>query len=172
MQRWTYRIFIFFLCTAALSAFLCAQTERVITIRMIDGRTGKLVAISNYLVRVDHEQTVHANWVTQNEDGSGKLTLPRKASLLSIQGTYESAEQIYLNCDVAGDKNKHGDHWYDIATILSTGVSTPNGCAKPHDAAKLSTDARQMMVAKPGEFVFFVRKRNMLEQTQEDFADR
>jgi hypothetical protein len=29
-----------------------------------------------------------------------------------------------------------------------------------------------MMAAQPGEFVFFVRKRNMLEQAKDDFADR
>jgi len=172
MQRWITLTFILFLCVVALTASLYAQTERTITVRMLDGRTGKLIAASNYQVRIDHNQTVHVNWVTQNEDGSSKLTLPLKASLLSIQGTYDSAEQIYLSCDTTGDKNKQGDHWYDVATILSTGVAAPNSCIKFHEAAKLSMDAKQRMVAKPGEFVFFVRKRNMFEQAQEDFTDR
>jgi hypothetical protein len=172
MQRWISRFSFCLLSIATYSVLLSAQTERTITIRMLDGRTGKPVAASNFQVRIDHNQTIHANWVTQNEDGSTKLTLPRTAILFTIQGTFDSAEQLYLNCDVAGAKEKQGDRWYEVATILSSGVAAPNGCAKPHDAAKLSPEAKQMMVAKPGEFVFFVRKRNMLEQAQEDFTDR
>jgi hypothetical protein len=133
---------------------------------MLDSKTGKLIVASNYLVRINHDQTVHANWVAQNDDGSGKLTLPRTAALLSIQGTYDTAEQIYLNCDAAGEKDKTGDHWYDLATILATGIAAPNGCVKPREAAKLK------ITVKPGEFIFFVRKRSMFEQTREDFSDR
>jgi hypothetical protein len=154
------------LCATVLSASLGAQTDRTITIRMIDGRTGKLITASNFLVRIDHDPTIHANWVAQNEDGSGKLTLPRTATLLSIQGTFDSATQIYLNCDAARDKDKIGDHWYDLPTIWDTGVTAPNGCVKPRVATKLK------IAAKPGEFIFYVRKRNVFAQAEEDLADR
>ena len=60
-----------------LCGCLFAQSEKTITIRMLDGKTGKPIEASGFLVRVDHEQTVHADWVVQNEDGTGKLTLPR-----------------------------------------------------------------------------------------------
>jgi hypothetical protein len=172
--RTAFRSLTLLLCAAALCASLSAQTERTITItiRMLDARTGKLIAASNYLVRIDHDQTVHANWVTQNEDGSNKLTLPLPARLLTIQGTYDSATELYLNCDATGDKDKTAGHWYEVEKILTAGVAAPNGCAKPRAAAKLSADTKKMMAAKPGEFVFFVRKRNMLEQAEEDFADR
>jgi hypothetical protein len=133
---------------------------------MLDGKTGKLIVASNYLVRVNHDQTIHANWVAQNEDGSGKLTLPQTAALLTIQGTYDSAEEIYFNCDAAGEKDKISAHWYDLATILATGIAAPDGCVKPREAAKLK------IAAKPSEFIFFVRKKNMFEQVQEDLTDR
>jgi hypothetical protein len=166
-----FRSFLLLLSAVALCGSLCAQSERTITIRMIDGKTGKLIEASNYQVRIDHDQTVHANWVAQNEDGSGKLTLPRTAQLLTIQGTFDSAEQIYLNCDAAGEKGKTA-RWYDIAEILAKGVVAPNECITPRKAVKPKIAAKLKMEAKPGEFIFFVRKRNMLEQAQEEFADR
>jgi hypothetical protein len=171
-SRTAFRSLTLLLCAAALCASLSAQTQRTIIIRMLDGRTGKLIAASNYLVRIDHDQSVHANWVAQSEDGPNKLTMPSTARLLTIQGTYDSAMLLYFNCDAAGDKDKTADHWYEVAKILATGVAAPNACAKPRDAAKLSADAKKMMAAQPGEFVFFVRKRNMLEQAKDDFADR
>jgi hypothetical protein len=166
MQRGTAHFFILMLCATALCGLLRAQTDRAITIRMIDGKTGKLIVASNYLVRIDHIPAVHANWVVQNEDGSGKLTLPRTAALLSIQGTYDKAEELYSNCDAAHDKDKTVDYWYDLATILASGVAAPNNCVKPREADKLK------VAVKPGEFIFYVRKKNMFEQAREDFSDR
>jgi hypothetical protein len=163
--RTAFRSLLLLLCSAALCGSLSGQTK-TITIRMLDGKTGKLIVASNYLVRIDHDQTVHADWVAQNEDNSGKLTLPRTAALLSIQGTYDSAEQVYVNCDAAGEKNKTSAHWYEITAILATGVAALNGCVKPREAEKLK------IAAKPGEFIFYVRKRNMFEQAKDDFSDR
>ncbi len=163
--RTLFRSLTLLLCAAALCASVGAQTA-TITIRMLDGKSGKLISTSNYLVSVDHNPAVHADWVTLNEDGSGKLTVPRTALQLQIQGTYDSAEQIYLSCDAAGEKDKAAAHWYGIAAILATGIVAPNGCVKPREAAKLK------IAAKPGEFIFYVRKRNMLEQAKDDFEDR
>jgi hypothetical protein len=157
---------ILLLCVVALCGSLRAQTGPTIIIRMLDAKTGKQIAASNYLVRIDHDQAIHANWVVQAEDGVSKLTLLRTAALLTMQGTYDSAEQIYLNCDAAGDKDKTSAHWYDVAAILATGVAAPNGCVSSREAAKLK------IAAKPGEFIFFVRKRNIFEQAREDFGDR
>ena len=165
-SRTAFRFLIFLLCIAALCGAIGAQAQRTIVIRMIDGKTGKLIEASNYLVRVDRDQTVHANWVTQNEDGTNKLTLPQTATLLAIQGTYDNSMLLYLNCDSAGEKDKTVDHWYEISAILATGLAAPNACLKPRDAAKFK------IAAKPGEFIFFVRKKNMLEQAKDDFADR
>jgi len=164
--RTAFRSLLFLLCAIALCVSASAQTATTITIRLLDGKTGKLIVASNFLVRIDHDQTVHANWVTQNDDGSNKLTLPKNATLLTFQATYDSAEQIYISCDASAEKNKVGDHWYDVATILSTGIAAPDECVKPREVAKFK------IVVKPGELVFFVRRRTLIEQAREDFSDR
>ena len=174
MLRLTHRAFTLLVCMAAFCGLLCAQTGKTITVRMLNGKTGRLIETSTFLVRVDHEPTVHADWVTPNEDGTGKLTLPRIASLLSIRGTYDSSMTIYVNCDSASEKTNPIDRWYAIAEILSVGVAAPNSCVKPAEDAKFKPLAKLKPVAiptpaaKPGEFVFFVRKQNWREQMRED----
>jgi hypothetical protein len=147
----------------AFCGCLNAQIGKAITIRLLDGKTGKPVEPTNYLVRVDHEQTIHANWVVQNEDGTGTLTVPDAASAFSIQATYNSATDIYVNCDSAIAKTNFAKHWYSISEILTSGVVAANHCRKPKDAAK------DKFAAKPGEFVFFVRKLSAREQFLDDY---
>jgi hypothetical protein len=139
----------------ALCGPMRAQTAITITVRMLDGRTGKLVATTGFMVRVNHEETVNANWVVQNEDGTGTLTVPQAASVLTIQGTYDSSTEVYINCDAASGKANTIDHWYTVSDILATGVVAPNGCGK------------QKAAAKPGEFVFYVRRQNWRELMKE-----
>jgi hypothetical protein len=151
---------------AALCGSLCSQTGKTITVRMLNGRTGKLISPSNYLVRVDHEQTVHANWVVQNEDGTGKLTVPSGATVFTIQATYDGATSYYVGCDAvkdhgASDDGPSLDRWYKTADILVTGVVARNDCAGEKLPEKLQ------VFAKPGEFVFFVRRQNWREQMRE-----
>ena len=143
---------------ASVCGCLLAQSEKTITVRMLDGKTGRLIEASGFQVRVDHEQTFHANWVVQSEDGTGKLIVPKGASLLSIRGTYDNSMQVYVNCDSATEKENPVDRWYAISEILTSGVVAPNACGKPIDAAKLKP------VAKPGEFVFLVRRMTSREQ--------
>jgi hypothetical protein len=151
---------------AAFCGPLCAQTDKTITIRMLDSKTGILIASSDFLVRINHEQTVHGNWVLKNEDGSGKLTLPNVATALSIRATYDSTTMIYVNCDADKDlgSSDHApalDRWYKVSDIVELGVVAPNGCGGKKVSDKLQ------VIAKPGEFVFFVRKLNAKEQFQE-----
>lgn len=172
----THRALALLSCMAALCGSMCAQAGKTITVRILDGKTGKLVETSTFLVRVDHQQTLHADWVAQNEDGTGTLTLPRNATLLAIQGTYDSSEKIYVNCDTAAQKENPVQHWYTISEILATGIIAPNECGKPiftaksKPGAKNKSEAQLAPVAKPGEFVFFVRKRNMREDMQDDYS--
>jgi hypothetical protein len=166
MLRTTHRVFLLFVCIAALCGSSYSQTGKTITVRMLDGRTGKLISPSNFLVRVDHEQTAHANWVVQNEDRTGTLTVPLGAAVLTIQATYDSATSYYLDCDAinghgASDHEPSLDRWYKIADILASGVVARNDCAGKKLPEKLQT------FAKPGEFVFFVRRQNWLEEMQE-----
>jgi hypothetical protein len=133
---------------------------------MLDSRTGVLIASSDYLVRINHEETAHGNWVVKNEDGSGKLTLPGNAAALSVRATYDSNTVMYVNCDAAKDAGSSDrapglDRWYKVSDIVEKGVVAPNGCV-----GKKIPD-RLQVVANPGEFVFFVRKLNAKEQFQQ-----
>ena len=153
------RGFALIFCVAALSGTLFAQTGKTITIRVLNGKTGKPLAAAGFLVRINHEETVHANWSVLNEDGTGKLTLPEGALLLSIHVTYEDTTQTYVNCDSASEKANPVDRWYGIPEILTSGVVVPNGCVKPSAAAKFKP-----IEAKPGEFVVLVRRKSTIEQ--------
>lgn len=158
MLRPTFRGIALLFCLAAVCGCLFAQSEKTITVRILDGKSGRPVEASGFQVRVDHEPSFHADWVVQNEDGTGKLIVPKGASLLSIRGTYDNSMQVYVNCDSAAEKTNPVDRWYAISEILTSGIVAPNGCGKPSNAAKLKP------VAKPGEFVFLVRRMTSREQ--------
>jgi len=135
----------------ALCASLHAQSENTIHIRLLDGKTGLPVKASNYLVRVDHHDTTHNDWVHMNDDGVVIVTLPADAREVAIKATYEMSMETYINCDAAKESDKERDIWYPISQILQLGVVAPNECSQTH------------YTAKPGEFVFFVRKRTWRE---------
>jgi hypothetical protein len=141
---------------------LYAQTQKTVTLRMHYAKSGKLISTTHFLVRINHEKEIHGNWVDLNEDGTGKLSLPAGATDLTVQATYDSAMETFVNCDSAATKGYVMDRWYAVSEILATGVVAPNGCLKPQDAKKLK------FVAKPGEFVFFVRPRSKRELSQDD----
>jgi len=133
---------------AAFSAALPAQTSVTISVRLLDGKTGLPVKASNFVVRVDHHETDHPDWVTVNDDGTVMITVPADAKEISLKATYGMGMDTFINCDAAKESDKERNIWYSIATILSTGIVAPDECAltkyKP----------------KPGEFTFFVRKRS------------
>lgn len=157
MIRPSLRLLVLVAAIATFGISLHSQTGKKITIRMLDAKTGHLIPTDDFLVRVDHEAEVHAhaNWVTQNEDGTGDLTIPGVTVILSIQGKFDSSTAIYINCDTVLDKPNPLMHWYKVADILSTGVVAPNGCSKLKE------------IAKPGEFVFFVRRPTWRDQYQD-----
>jgi hypothetical protein len=147
-----FRAFIAPLCAAVLLAGLHAQTENTIHIRLLDGKTGLPLKASNYLVRIDHHDTPHNDWVHMDDDGSVTVTLPSDAREIAIKATYDFSTQTFINCDAAKETDKERDLWYPLAQILQSGVVAPNECSLTH------------YTAKPGEFVFFVRKRTWREQ--------
>jgi hypothetical protein len=124
---------------------------------VLDGKTGQPVVPSNLVVRIDHLDAVHNDWLQLNDDGTGKVSAPAGASFLSIQATYDSSTEIYVNCDAGMEKNTGTLHWYSIADILKSGVAMPNECYK----AKYAEATR--VTPKPGQFVLFVRKTNWRE---------
>jgi hypothetical protein len=147
-----FRAFIAPLCAAVLCAGLHAQTENTIHIRLLDGKTGLPLKASNYMVRIDHHDTPHNDWVHMDDDGTVTVTLPPDAREIAIKATYDFSTQTYINCDAAKETDKERDLWYPLAQILQSGVVAPNECSLTH------------YTAKPGEFVFFVRKRTWREQ--------
>jgi hypothetical protein len=140
-----------------------ANAPRVITLRMIDGRTGKPIVTGDFIVRINHEKTPHNNWVEENEDGTGKVTLPANAETISIHATYDSTTQTYVNCDSSAARTSASqppplDHWYSVADILSAGTVAQNNCIGKKVSDKLQ------VLAEPGQFVFYVRKLKPQEQ--------
>jgi hypothetical protein len=55
--------------------------------------------------------------------------------------------ETFINCDAVKETDKERNIWYPVSIILKAGVVAPNECG--------TTD----FTAKPGEFIFFVRKR-------------
>ena len=143
------------LCSSAQPA----PTPKTFTIRVLDAHSGKVLATSNVLIRVNHEKTDHADWVEPNEDLTGKVTVPASTTVLTAQATYKHTMELYINCDFAKGDQSAAAHWYQVSEILATGVVAPNGCSK------------RTAVAKPGEFVFFVRTRNWRDEMQQDFSE-
>ena len=139
-------LFILALVTA-FSVSLHSQTPTTISIRLLDGKTGLSVKASNFLVRVDHYDTFHPDWIKINDDGTVFVTLPADAKEISVKATYGMGIDTYVNCDAAKESDKERNIWYSITTILNAGIVAPDECAR--------TDFK----AKPGEFIFFVRKR-------------
>jgi hypothetical protein len=135
------------LCLILLAASVHAQSTASISIRLLDGKTGLPVKASNFIVRVDHNETPHPEWVQISDDGSVTVTLPGDAKEISVKATYDMGMDTYVNCDAAKESDKERNIWYSVATILSTGIVAPDECA------------RAAFKPKPGEFLFFVRKR-------------
>ena len=143
---------------AALSAFSIhvhaqqAEAQRVITIVMADGKTGRTLTPDNFVIRFNHLNAIRNDSLLLNDDGSGKIKVPANATYISVQGTYHNSIDLYINCDAAMEKDTSTLHWYSIADILSTGIATPNECYK----GKYAKNAAIPPVR--GELIFYVRQ--------------
>jgi hypothetical protein len=136
----------------AVCASLHAQTGKTITVHLRDGRTGMPITPSNFLLRIDHHDEIHNEWVKIADDGTVTVNVPDDAKDISLQATYDQGMDTYINCDIARQSDKERVIWYPIEVIMKSGVVAPNECSKTE------------YPAKPGEFVFFVRKRNALDR--------
>jgi hypothetical protein len=167
------RFLLHTLAAAALLPVLCGAVSapskdapRVITLRMIDGHSGRPIATNDFIVRINHQNVPHNNWIEENEDGTARVTLPAEAETISIHATYDGTIQTYVNCDSSrartlGSQSTPLEHWYSVADILSSGTVAPNNCIGKKVPDKLQ------VVAEPGQFVFFVRKLNPKEQFEQ-----
>ena len=156
------RAFLALSCVAALCAPLHAQAANTITVLTLDGKTGQPIVPYNLLVRIDHRDAIHSEWLQLSDAGTGTVTVPSTATFLAIQSTYASSMEIYVNCDAAMEKDTSTLHWYSIADILKSGVAMSNECYKGKYA-----DATRV-TSKPGQFVLYVRKNNWHESPPEE----
>ncbi len=136
---------------AAFPAPLHAQKTNTITVLIYDGKTGKPLIPDNYVIRIDHLDAIHNEWLTVKDDGTGVVVVPASAAFLGVQGAYHKSMDLYINCDAAMEKDTSTLHWYSIPDILSAGVAAPNECYKGKFAEATH------VTPKPGQFVFFVR---------------
>jgi hypothetical protein len=145
----------------ALAAAFCgpipAQEAHTITVLMVDGKTGKPIVPSNFIVRFDHLNAIRNDAVTVDDEGVARVLVPAGATYLAVQGTYSNSIEIYVNCDAGMEKDITTLHWYSVAEILRTGVAMPNECYKGKYAEAT------YVTPKPGMFVFSVRKNNWHE---------
>ena len=158
MTGWVRKAAVLQVLMAGLCPSLLAQDSKSITVVVLDGKTGHPIAPTGFQVRIDHMKTVHGDWVKQNEDGSGVVTLPLDASAITMRFSYESNMTVYTNCDSEKQKDMIGDLWYSVLDIMEKGVVVPNACLDPKHAAKFKTPE-----PKPGELVYFVRHRSWRE---------
>jgi hypothetical protein len=153
-----YILPVLFLISVVCQA-VSAQATRTITLRILDGKTGQRITPSGFLFRIDHQSSVHNEWVRPNEDGTAQLTLPDEASAFMIHVTYDTSTETYLNCDGVKRYQTPNPRWYSVSEIAANGLVAQNGCIDQAHEDKLKT------VANPGEFVFYVRKDWMKEAT-------
>jgi hypothetical protein len=142
-------------CAVAVCASLHAQTDETtntVSVKLLDGKTGMPVKPTNFVLKIDHHDALHNEWVTIHDDGTVTVTLPDSAKELSLKATYDMGMEWYINCDAAKQSDKERDIWYPVAAIMKSGLVAPNECSKTQ------------YTAKPGEFVFFVRKRSPLDK--------
>jgi hypothetical protein len=137
---------------ANLPAQKAKPAQKIITVIMVDGKSGKTIVPDNFVIRFNHLNAIRNETLTLNDDGSGKVTAPADVTYLSVQGTYHNSIDLYVNCDAGMEKDTSTLHWYSIADILSTGVSAPNECYKGKYAKSAA------IPVAPGEFIFYVRE--------------
>ncbi len=141
----------------AQTAPVAAQAGPMITIRILDGKTGEPIRPSNLLIRVNHRDELFNEGLKFNDNYTATAVLPPNATLLSVEGSYASSLEVYVNCDTDSGKDSGTLKWYSIADIVKTGVVTANLCYRGKYQHKLNVSS------VPGEFVFFVRTHNWHE---------
>jgi hypothetical protein len=140
---------------------LYAQMDRTITIRMLDSKTGQPITTSEFEVWTGASPTPAQtggrpyHGVKPDDDGAGEMALPPDASVITVHAQYGRAGWGYVNCDRLKDQGPFREHWYSVQEILASGIAAPNYCSK------------KKAIAKPGEFIFFVRPMTFWEKMHE-----
>ena len=78
---------------------------KTITILIYDGKTGRPLIPDNYVIRIDHLDATHNEWLTLKDDGTGVVNVPASATFLGVQATYHKSTDLYINCDAGMEKD-------------------------------------------------------------------
>ncbi len=138
-------LFVLALAVSAVATPLCAQT---ITVRLLDGKSGKPITDKNITFHwnSDHfEESV----VRIGKDGVGKVTAPAKATdFFLMEGPKDGDEPFrvaYFDCNTPAHSRN------SISEVLSRGIVPGNECSKR--SAK----------AEPGVIIFWGLTRRWYE---------
>jgi hypothetical protein len=139
-----------------------AQTDRRITIRMLDSKTGEPITGSEFQISLhglpdlSKISGLDPYWMEGGER-HGILEIPFEPGAVSVavHSSYGPGNWSYVNCDCVKERGPYREHWYLIADILKSGIVAPNHCN------------RRKGIAKPGDFVLFVRPITFWEKMRE-----
>src|SRR5260370_24799409 len=159
-NRWILAISILLApCLIFLACPNCrAQADHTITIQMLDSQSGKPITTSELQIWTGESSAsaktggVSPRYVKPDTAGLAEVTLPSRATVFTVRAQYGPAGWGYVNCDRVKDHGAFREHWYSIDDVLLLGIAAPNLCSK------------QKAVAKPGQFVFFVRPMSFWEK--------
>jgi hypothetical protein len=133
------------LCCVAARAFWPTPVngqDATVTVRLINGRSGKPVIDENLNVWIN--SATSSQLFRPNADGAINLQVA-SGDVLSF------ASNVQITCHPYS-KDEHSLRKYAVGEILAHGISDENFCSK-----------RIRVEAKPGEFVFYERPRTFLE---------
>jgi len=142
--------------------FLHSQSEKTITIRVMDSKTGLPVTKDDlhfYLWAVKEDpgafsyspDTVLSG--NQTGTGTGGVAIPDGLNYIRTWVSFGPTSWGLVSCDIPKGK-PHAIPIYSVSKILNSGVVAPNLCS------------RKTATAKPGEFVLFVRQMTFWEAMQ------
>jgi len=167
MTSWDGRLIIGILmllsvpsCSVRSNGQSRSDENRTIIIRMLDSETGQQIPPSTFMVYFgDSVKSAKWGrspdlWVHPEKDGTGRITLPPSAAVFSVFVPDGQDSRAYMKCDTVTKLGHYREHWYPVATIVASGIVAPNHCS------------RQGVLAKPGEFVFFVRPMTDREKAE------
>ena len=127
---------------------------------MLDSKTGETISTSEFQIWIG-ESVANARtgrnpdqWVKPTKDGIGEATFKPGAGVITVHAQ-DPSSWGYVNCDAVKFLGYRPEQWYSIAQIVESGIAAPNHCS------------RRSEVAKPGEFVFFVRPMTFWEKMRE-----
>jgi hypothetical protein len=150
------RLTILLIATALAWSAIPAQTQKTITIRLFDGKSGLAIApiAGDAGINVPINQGNAGSHLTAhaNKDGVWELSVTPDVETLQIDSPSGPDGWGYVSCD--GRLYPTAQPIYSVADILKSGIVSANHCNKKIAAP----------LAKAGEIVLYVRRPNWMEK--------